>query len=111
MSAVIDVERTHATGSGERYRVWHDGEILISSCREPLCDGARALVSKGVTGRVQMRRVGSARIDMHGLIAVLATLTVTEGQSGGPRFVRWSPHWASKEKEGASKSPSRGVAA
>ncbi|KFB11058.1 hypothetical protein [Nitratireductor basaltis] len=96
MSAIIEIERTHATASGERFRVWHEGEILVKSCREPLCDGARALVAKGVTGRVQMRRKGSDQIDMQGLIAVLATQTVTEGQSSGPRFTKWFQHWASE---------------
>lgn len=96
MSAIIDIEATHVTGSGQRYRVYHDGEVLIESCREPLCDGARALVEKGVTGRVQMRRAGSHEITMQGLIAVLAAKTVSEGQISGPRLVRWSPHWAAE---------------
>ena len=98
MSAIIDIECTHVTASGERYRVWHDGEVLIKSCREPLCDGARALVEKGVTGRVQMRRLGNSRIDMQGLIAVLATMSVTEGQDQSVRFAKWSPHWASESE-------------
>lgn len=90
MSAIIETEMTHATASGCRYRVWHDGSVLIESCREPLTDGARALVKKGVTGRVQMRRVGASGFDIQGLIAVLATLTVSEGQTGIPRFTKWS---------------------
>lgn len=90
MSAVIEIENTHTTTSGSRYRIWHDGAVLIESCREPLTDGARALVKKGVTGRVQMRRVGDKGFDMQGLIAVLATLTVSEGQMGIPRFTKWS---------------------
>jgi len=95
MSAIIEIERTHATTSGSRYRVWHDGSVLIESCREPLTDGARALVKKGVTSsRVQMKRIGTSSIDMHGLIAVLATLTVSEGQTGIPRFTEWSEYVA-----------------
>lgn len=96
MSAIIDIEPTHVTGSGQRYRVYHDGDVLVESCRVPLCDGARALVEKGVTGRVQMRRAGSHEIVMQGLIAVLATMTVSEGQLSGPRFAKWSPHWAAE---------------
>lgn len=96
MSAVIDIQRTHVTASGARYRVWHDGLILIESAREPLCSGARALVEKGVTGRVQMRRLGSEQIDMEGLIAVLAAKTVGEGQEASVRFAKWSPYEASE---------------
>ena len=99
MSAVVDIEAIHRTSSGQRYRVYHDGAVLIESCREPLCDAARALVSKGVTGRVQMRRLGKQQIDMEGLIAVLATQTVTEGQTAAPRFADWSPHWAAEGAE------------
>lgn len=95
MSAIVDVEFSHTTPTGERWRVFHDGELLLKSCREPLFDGARALVAKGVTGRIQTRRNGM--ICMEGLIAVCATLTVTEGQTHGPRIVKWSSHFMAKE--------------
>ena len=29
MSAIIDIEPTHVTGSGQRYRVYHDGDVLV----------------------------------------------------------------------------------
>jgi hypothetical protein len=90
MSAIIEIECSHTTASGSRYRVWHDGSVLLESCRDPLTDGARALVKRGVTGRVQMKRVGSSSIDMHGLIAVLATRTISEGQTSIPRFAKWA---------------------
>lgn len=93
MSAIIEIEPTHVTSTGQRYRVWHDDAVLIESTREPLCNSARALVERGVTGRLQMRRRGRHQIDAEGLISVLATLTVTEGQISGPRFAKWSPHW------------------
>ena len=101
MSAIIESERTHTTASGSRYRVWHDGAVLIESCREPLTDGARALVKKGVTGRVQMKRIGVPGISMQGLIAVLATITVSEGQTNGPRFTKWTEFVAPEDREAA----------
>lgn len=97
MSAIIECQCTHYTSSGGRYRVYHDGEVLLKSCRDPLHDAARALVDKGVTGRLQMKHVGSPMIEMEGLIAVLATLTVVEGQSTSARLGKWAPHWAQKE--------------
>lgn len=97
MSAIIEIERTHVTASGARYRVWHDGSVLVESAREPLCSGARALVDKGVTGRVQMRRRGSDQIDIEGLIAVLAAKTVSEGQDASVRFAKWSPYVEASE--------------
>ena len=92
MSAIIETEATHITSTGQRYRVWHDGEVLIESAREPLMEAARVLSSKGVTGRLRQVRKGRTGYDIEGLIAVLAPLTVTEGQTSGPRFAKWSAY-------------------
>lgn len=92
MSAIIDIEVSRYAPSGTRYRIWHDGQELLSSAREPMCEAARALSLMGVTGRLQMRRLGREQIDAEGLIAILATRTVSEGQATPPRFAAWSPH-------------------
>lgn len=97
MSAIVDVEQIKLGGRGYRYRVWHDGEVLVENTGEAMGAAARALVEKGVTGRMQMRRLGSPMINMEGLIAVLATLTVSEGNDHGPRFAKWKPHWLAFE--------------
>lgn len=86
MSALIEIEPTHITSSGQRYRVYHDGSVLMDSTREPMTNAARALSKMGVTGRLQARRRGSSRIDMEGLISVLATRCVTETELHGPRL-------------------------
>ena len=86
MSAVIEIEEIANRGN---YRVWHDGEMIIESCREPLTDAARIMVKKGITGRIQMKRRGSNKIDIEGLIAVLATLTVGNNNGGTPAFVKY----------------------
>ena len=99
MSAIVDIERTKIGARGYRYRVWHDGEVLVENTGEAMGAAARALVEKGVTGRMQMRRLGSSMIDMEGLIAVLATLTVSEGNDHGPRFTKWKPHWLASDDE------------
>lgn len=91
MSAVIEIEPARLTSSGQRYRVWHNSEVLLESVRDPLTNAARALIDKGVTGRLQMRRRGRPQIDAQGLIAVLATQTVSESQKSGPRFTKWVP--------------------
>lgn len=99
MSAIIDIEPVKMTARGQAYRVWHDGEVLVESTRDEMGDAARALVKKGVTGRLQMRRLGSSTICMEGLIAVVATLTVSEGNNHGPRIVKWKPHWLSVDAD------------
>ena len=90
MSAVIEIEEAHRTPNGQRYRVWHEGKVLIESCRAPFGDAARVLSKMGLTGRLQSKRKGGDKIEVSGLIAVAATLTVTEGQQSGPRFAKWS---------------------
>ena len=92
MSAIIEVEETHVTSTGTRYRVWHDGKVLIESARVPLTEAARVLSGNGVTGRIRQVRKGHAGYDIEGLIAVLAPLTVSEGQTSGPRFAKWSAY-------------------
>lgn len=102
MSAIVDIEQIKIGARGYRYRVWHDGEVLVENTGEAMGAAARALVQKGVTGRMQMRRLGSPMIDMEGLIAVLATLTVSEGNDHGPRFAKWKPHWLTPDDEVAA---------
>ena len=92
MSAIIETEQTHVTSTGPRYRVWHNGNILIESARSPETEAARVLSGMGITGRLRSVRKGRTGYDTEGLIAVLATLTVTEGQTGGPRFAKWSAY-------------------
>lgn len=92
MSAIIEIEPTHVTGTGQRYRVWHDGNILIESARSPETEAARALSENGVTGRLRTVRKGRTGYDTEGLISVLAALTVSESQTGTPRFAKWTPY-------------------
>ena len=90
MSAIIDIEAIHRTAKAQMYRVWHDGSVLIESCKSPEHDAARKLSAMGVTGRMQTRRLGQSRVDMEMLIAVAAAKTVSETQKHGPRVVRWA---------------------
>ena len=39
---------------GYRYSVIFRGELLVDRSRDPECDAARALVAKGITGRLTM---------------------------------------------------------
>lgn len=89
MSAIIEIEESKFAPTGVRYRVWHDGQILLHSSKNPEMDAARALSAKGVTGRLQWKRKHRPQIDGSGLIAVLATLTISEGDSSAPRIVKW----------------------
>jgi hypothetical protein len=48
-----------------RYSVLFDGKLLVERSRDPECDAARALLAKGITGR----------------------LTLCDGKTGRPRTI------------------------
>jgi len=39
---------------GYRYSVVFDGKLLVDRSRDPECDAARALIAKGITGKLTM---------------------------------------------------------
>lgn len=90
----IDREVSHYAGGGARYRVFCGDDVLIESCREPLYDGARALLDAGadVDAIVLLGRRGNEGYDIRGRLGYLATHTITEGQAMTPRAVPWAPH-------------------
>jgi hypothetical protein len=51
--------------AGYRYSVLFDGELLVERSRDPECDAARALLARGITGK----------------------LTLCDGKTGVPRMV------------------------
>jgi hypothetical protein len=74
--------RSHGA-RGPRYRVRMnkpDGMVLIGSTTEPLFDVARFLMSKGITGKIEMWDGIRAFPRMRGDIERLAGLTVSEGK-------------------------------
>ena len=94
----IDVERTHYTPTGARYRVSYLGETLVEGARTPLFDACRALLARGTTGTLMMYSSGSsvhrAKVD----IEEGAQLTVAEGDKTGPRLARYRPHPGAAEE-------------
>ena len=50
--------RLHPHWAGGRggyvYSVIHDGKLLVERSRDPECDAARALLAKGITGKLVM---------------------------------------------------------
>jgi hypothetical protein len=87
---VIHLLKSKRDPSGGRgwYRVERDGVVVVERTREPLLDGARALLGRGVDPAVEVgiRREGSRWIDLSSLVGVAARLTVKE-DGDGPRFV------------------------
>jgi hypothetical protein len=88
----IDVERTHFTSTGARYRVTYLGETLVEGARTPLFDACRALLARGVTGTLVMYSRGGtvarAKVD----IEKGAESTIIENAMEGPRLGRFRPY-------------------
>jgi hypothetical protein len=88
----IKIETKKLGQRGQKYRVIFADSILVESSRKPEFDACRALLAKGITGKIETWRQGAVlpamRIDIeHG-----ARLTVAESDKGGPCFALWHPH-------------------
>jgi hypothetical protein len=86
----ITIEPISMGQRGMRYRVSYAGEILLEG-RDPELAACRALLARGITGRLEVWRPGTAFPSMRIDIARAAQLTAEEGFSVGPRFRRWTP--------------------
>ena len=71
------------------YDVAIDGELIVRDSWEPICECARALLARGITGLVRVFEGSKARLTFD--IEKAAKLTVTENNRQGPRFTKWHP--------------------
>lgn len=78
--------------SGQRYRVYFEGAVLIDETWNPELEACRALVARGVTGRLESWRADQS---YPGLIIPDieegARWTVVENAKEGPVIKRWEP--------------------
>jgi hypothetical protein len=72
------------------YDVEFDGELIVKNSKDAECDAARALLAKGITGKITVvdAKTGKPRTIVN--IEKAAKVTVSETQSHGPRFVKWT---------------------
>ena len=72
-----------------------DGEILCDRVHNPVCESARALMARGITGQFETRKPGIDYACMTGDIEKTAGLTIREPDSvddGRPvHFTKWKP--------------------
>jgi hypothetical protein len=73
------------------YAVEFEGEMIVKGSRNPECDAARALLARGITGKLTMldANTGKSRTIIN--IEKAAKLTVREDRRQGPCFVKWQP--------------------
>ncbi|MGE0854419.1 MAG: hypothetical protein AB7O44_33295 [Hyphomicrobiaceae bacterium] len=87
----IEIEPVGLGDRGHRYRATHEGSVLIDGSRHPEFDACRALLARGIRGKLEVWRKGAAFPAMVLDIEAGARLTVAETEAAGPRFVRWKP--------------------
>jgi hypothetical protein len=104
----IWIEATGLGGRGQRYRVTHNGVLLIGSTKNPEFDSARALLARGIVGQVEVWRHDVNYPAMRFDVEKAAKLTIEESDRSGPRFIRWQPRF--EEDNGNAVSTSGGYA-
>jgi hypothetical protein len=68
-----------------------DGEIIVVGSRDPEHDAARALLAKGITGKLTFVDAHTGRPRTVIDIDQAAKLTVEENSGYGPRVRKWKP--------------------
>lgn len=86
----VDIEPSLSSGErAQRYRVWHEGAVLIEDTWNPEYDACRALLAKGTVGRMEVWSRGGAYARSRVDIAKGAKLTIRENDKRGPELVRY----------------------
>jgi hypothetical protein len=80
--------RFHPNKCSNRYSMIFDGKLFVHRSRDPECDTARALLAKGIIGKLIMLDGKTGRTRTIIDIEKAAKLTAEEGPSG-PRFRTW----------------------
>jgi hypothetical protein len=71
-----------------------DGVVIVKASRQPLLDGARALLGLGwsPTARLTASHAGDTTAQLQSTIGEAAKWTVTESDRGGLRKALWQPY-------------------
>jgi hypothetical protein len=91
-STRVELEPIGLTEHGRRYRVTYAGETLVEARRNPIFDACRALLARGITGRLEVWRRGKASADMQLDIERGACLAICETATVSLRVVPWQPY-------------------
>jgi hypothetical protein len=76
---------------GQRYSVTYRGAMLVENTRTPAFAACRALLARGITGRLEVWRRGKTSGDMQVDIETGAGLTISETDTHGLQVVPWQP--------------------
>ena len=97
----VDIQLTHHTSTGARYRVTYLGATLVESARDPEFEACRVLLAMGITGTLVTYNPGGSVSRMRVDIEHGAKLTTVEKAKDGPRLARYRPHPTSVQEDDA----------
>ena len=82
------------------------GELLIERSRDPEHDAARALLAKGISGKLTLLdgKTGSPRTIIN--IEKAAKVTVEDNRTTGPRYRNWASFALRTSQTGSGQPPS-----
>jgi hypothetical protein len=86
-STRVEFEPIGLTEHGRRCRVSYAGETLVEGRRNPIFDACRALLARGITGRLEVWRRGKTSADMQLDIERGAGLAIWESATQSLRAV------------------------
>ena len=87
----VELEPIGLTEQGQRYRVTYTGEILAEGRRNSIFDACRALLARGIIGRLEVWRKGKPGADMRLDIERGARFAIKETATESLRIVTWEP--------------------
>jgi hypothetical protein len=90
-STRVELEPIGLTEHGRHDRVTYAGETLVEGRRNPIFDACRALLARGITGRLEVWRRGKTTADMQLDIERGAGLAICETATVSLRIVPWQP--------------------
>ncbi|HET6388218.1 hypothetical protein [Hyphomicrobium sp.] len=85
----IYIERTGTSTKGDVYQVSYEAAVLLGRTRLPLLDAARKLRNAGLTGRLEMYRVGDQAPAMVADVEAASLLTVVDNGQTSATFARY----------------------
>jgi len=92
-------------GRHDRFRVEHEGKVIVRASRQPICDAARALHQRGYPDNVLLvaRHHGADHDAISGPLGTWRQLRVREDRNA-PRFANWEPLPSRRAKAPASQN-------
>ena len=94
----------HSVDRGRKWNVEFDGELIVENSKDPECDTARALLARGITGKVRVIDADTGMPRLTFDIEKLSKLRIEEGPHG-PRFVKIRQETVVDRPQTAETSP------